>query len=164
MNRHDFSIALRIRHPSVDPAEVTRRLGIAPVHAWRAGEPREIDAGEVGSSKHRESYWLGLMPSRQPGPMLGVTGLKTALLAAEAFKSAATHPAQVALYFTLLKMKRAASFWRDFAEQGGTVECLMQVHETERFHLDLSPALLIALVELKIALSIEVDDELRAAA
>ena len=165
MNPDDFSIALRIRHPSVDPAEITRRLDRTPLHAWRAGEPREIEADDVGSPTHRETYWLGVLPSRPQAPMLGiVSGPQTALLAAEAFKSTATHPAQVALYFTLLKMKRAASFWREFAEQGGTVECLLQVHKAERFQLDLSQALLLALVELKITLSIEVDGPLRAAA
>jgi len=164
MSPHDFSIALRVRHPSVDPAELTRRLGIVPQHAWRAGEPRRIDAGEVGSPMHRETYWLGLLPGRPVGPTFGAAHGPRAALIAEVAKIAATHPLQIALYFTLLKMKRAARFWREFVEQGGTVECLLQVHETDRFQLDLSPALLLALVELKITLSIDVDGALRAVA
>ena len=160
MYPHEFSIALRIRHPSIDPAEITQRLGIDPQHAWRAGEPREIDAGDVGSSLHRETYWVGLLPHR---PMLGpVLGTHTVRVA-ELVREATSHP-QVALYFTLLKMKRTTGFWREFAEQGGTIECLLQVHKTERFQLDLSQALLLALVELKITLSIEIDGGLRAAA
>lgn len=159
MHPHEFSIALRIRHPSVDPAEITKRLGIEPQHAWRAGEPREIDAGDVGSAVHRETYWVGLLPHRPTlGPVLG-----THAGVPEFVRGAISHP-QVALYFTLLKMKRATGFWRTFAEQGGTVECLLQVHKAERFQLDLSQALLLALVELKITLSIEVDGGLRAAA
>jgi hypothetical protein len=160
MSPHDFSIALRIRHPSIDPAEITQRLGIEPQHAWRAGEPREIDAGEVGSSVHRETYWVGLLPARPTlGPVLGPQAVRVE----ELLGGATSHP-QVALYFTLLRMKRTTDFWRTFAEQGGTVECLLQVHKPERFQLDLSQALLLALVELKIALSIEVDGGLRAAA
>jgi len=162
MSPHDFSIALRVRHPSMDPDEITRQLGIAPQHAWRAGEPRAIEDGEVGSAFHRETYWVGLLPSRPWNPMLPIVPAGMSRIVAAA-KNAATHP-QVALYFTLLKMKRAAGFWREFADQGGTVECLLQVHQAERFQLDLSQALLLALVELKITLSIEIDGGLRAAA
>ena len=61
-------------------------------------------------------------------------------------------------------MKRSAGFWREFAEQGGTVECLLQVHKPDRFQLELSQALLLALVDLRITLSIEVEGALRAAA
>jgi hypothetical protein len=159
MDPQDFSIALRIRHPSIDPADVTRRLGVEPQHAWRAGEPRRVKQGEVGSAVHRETYWVGLLPPRLPGPALERLGEH----AQEALRNATTHP-QVALYFTLLKMKRATDFWREFAEQGGTVECLLQVHKADRFQLDLSQALLLALVELRITLSIEVEGALRAAA
>jgi hypothetical protein len=158
MRPHDYSIALRIRHPSIDPAEITRQLDIVPQHAWRAGEPRTIEAGEVGSAFYRETYWVGLLPPRpQDLPLREVLGLSALL------KSSVTHP-PVVLYFMLLKMKRAAAFWREFAGQGGTVECLLQVHHAERFQFDLSQALLIALVELKITLSIEVEGGLRAAA
>ena len=160
MSPHDFSIALRIRHPSIDPGEVTRQLGIVPQHAWRAGEPRTIEAGEVGSAFHRETYWVGLLPPRPMfGPVLGTTTPRLV----EALKGNATHP-QIALNFTLLKMKRAAGFWREFAEQGGTIECLLQVHKADRFQLDLSQELLVPLVELRVTLSIEVDGGLRAAA
>jgi hypothetical protein len=159
MPPQDFSIALRVRHPSIDPSEVTRRLDIEPQHAWRAGEPRSVDDG--GSAVHRETYWVGLLPPpRLSGPALAPwLDLDTA----ERLRAAASAP-QASLYFTLLKMKRSAGFWREFAEQGGTVECLLQVHKSDRFQLDLSQALLLALVDLRITLSIEVEGALRAAA
>ena len=167
MSPHEYSIALRIRHPSIDPNEITRHLGFIPQHEWRAGEPREMGADEIGSSTHLETYWLGLLPTRELAPSLAHGPLATVALikqALTAFKRSAIHPLQFRLYLTLLKMKRDAAFWREFAEQGGTVECLLQVHETDRFQLDLSPTLLLAFVELKIPLSIEVDGGLRAAA
>jgi len=44
MGNYEFTIALRIRHPNIAPAEVTRNLGIEPLHAWRAGDPRRDGA------------------------------------------------------------------------------------------------------------------------
>lgn len=161
MGPQDFSIALRVRHPSIDPAEVTRRLGIEPQHAWRVGEPRRVDDDDAGSAVHRETYWVGLLPPpRLIGPALP-PWIEPAT--AERLRAAANAP-QASLYFTLLKMKRSATFWREFSEQGGTVECQLQVNKTDRFQIDLSQALLLALVDLRITLSIEVDGALRAAA
>jgi hypothetical protein len=161
MGPQDFSIALRVRHPSIDPAEVTSKLGIEPQHAWRAGEPRRMDDDDAGSAVHRDTYWLGLLPPPRFGPALALGHLAERV--EEGLRSAADHP-QISLYFTLLKMKRSTAVWREFAEQGGTVECLLQVHKADRFQLDLSQALLLALVDLRITLSIEVEGALRAAA
>lgn len=165
MSPDDYSIALRVRHPSIDPADVTRLLGMAPQHAWRAGEPRQVEAGEVGSATHRETYWVGLMPQGpQQHPVLGSVLGPPASLVIAALKSHAQHRQVLALYFTLLRMKATPGFWREFADQGGTVECLLQVHNTDSFQLDLSQAVLLALAELRIPLSIGIDDGLRAAA
>ncbi|HET7131745.1 MAG TPA: hypothetical protein VFJ95_05830, partial [Gammaproteobacteria bacterium] len=66
-------------------------------------------------------------------------------------------PATAELYVTLYKMKRTAEFWQEFVSQGGSIDCLVQVVGAERFHLELSPALLTLCAELRITLSIEVD-------
>jgi hypothetical protein len=158
MDSPDFSVTFRIRHPNVDPAELSRQLGIEAQHAWRAGEPRRFEPGEAGTGFYRETYWVGELaaphawaemlpePSRL-GPLAVISG--------------AARP-QSTLYFTLLRMKRAASFWRELVEQGGTIECQLRIHKTEGFQLDISQALLLMLVELKVGLSIEVDTEQRA--
>jgi len=167
MDPQDFSIAFRIRHPHIDPAEVSRQLEIEPQHAWRAGEPRRREPGEMGSAAYRETYWVGLLHGPQPLAgmlpelLLSESRLGPIGLATPAVRTEPVHP-QITLYFTLLKMKRAASFWRTFTDQGGTVECLLQVHTTEGFQLEMSQALMLMLVELKVALSIEVDSAQRA--
>jgi hypothetical protein len=57
-----FHLSLRIRHPWIDPAELTRALHIEPEHAFRAGEPKRLGSGRVAVNS--ESYWLGaLTPS-----------------------------------------------------------------------------------------------------
>lgn len=162
MDPQDFSVTFRIRHPSIDPAELSRQLGIEPQHAWRAGEPRRLESGEVGSGVYRETFWVGLLQA--PLPWSGMLpelqhGRAGPLIAA--VKTGPVLP-QITLYFTLLKMKRAAAFWRALTDQGGTVECRLQVHNTDGFQLEMSQALMLMLVELRVGLSIEIDGAQRA--
>jgi hypothetical protein len=50
-------MSLRIRHPRIDPAEVTRVLGIEPQHTWYAGDFRRDSAGAELGGTHRERYF-----------------------------------------------------------------------------------------------------------
>jgi len=56
-----FALALRIRHPSLDPAALSQELGMEPTHSFRAGQPRASRSDPVAASVHAESYWLGAM-------------------------------------------------------------------------------------------------------
>jgi hypothetical protein len=47
-----FCLSLHIRHPSLDPAHISRELQLAPEDAFGAGEPRSGAAGV-----HGETYW-----------------------------------------------------------------------------------------------------------
>lgn len=54
-----FQLSLRIRHPSLDPEELTREFNIEAAHCFRAGDPRTSRTGIA--SVHPESYWLGTL-------------------------------------------------------------------------------------------------------
>lgn len=54
-----FQLSLRIRHPSLDPEELSRELNIEATHCFRAGDPRASRSGIA--SVHPESYWLGAL-------------------------------------------------------------------------------------------------------
>jgi hypothetical protein len=61
-----FELSLRIRHPSIDPAELSRELGLDAQHSFRAGDRRQL-RGEATSAVHSESYWLGTLdPTSAP--------------------------------------------------------------------------------------------------
>lgn len=60
-NVEPFRLALRVRHPSMNPDELSRALGIEPEHAFRAGAPRRSTPGVVTVSVHAESYWIGVL-------------------------------------------------------------------------------------------------------
>jgi Domain of unknown function (DUF4279) len=52
-----YAVSLRIRHPSIDPAEISAVLRLNPSRCLQAGESR---ATPIGTSLHgdwRESYW-----------------------------------------------------------------------------------------------------------
>ncbi len=56
-----FQLSLRVRHPSMDPAEISRTFNIEPEHSFRAGGPRSSSTGVASASVHSESYWLGVL-------------------------------------------------------------------------------------------------------
>lgn len=53
-----FQLSLRIRHPSMDPADISRELGMESEHSFRAGQPRASKSGVANAAVHTESYWL----------------------------------------------------------------------------------------------------------
>ena len=58
-----FELSLRIRHPCMDPAELSRELRMEANSSFRAGEPRQSRSGHSTASVHGESYWLGTLDS-----------------------------------------------------------------------------------------------------
>ena len=58
--RRPFQLSVRIRHPSMDPAEISRELEVEPEHSFRAGDRRPSRSGLHGSV-YAESYWLGVL-------------------------------------------------------------------------------------------------------
>jgi len=62
-----FQLSLRVRHPSLDPAEISSQLRMKAEHSFRAGDPRLSRSGLAPASVHTESYWLGaLNPAEWP--------------------------------------------------------------------------------------------------
>jgi hypothetical protein len=52
-----FEITLLIRHPNLDPAEITAELGLQPYQSWKAGSPRVTPKGTKLSGLHKDSCW-----------------------------------------------------------------------------------------------------------
>ncbi|HEX5048226.1 MAG TPA: hypothetical protein VFX89_13990 [Gammaproteobacteria bacterium] len=158
----EHSVVLRLRHPNVDPREITHRLGITPQYAWRAGEPRRVDAGDEESADvlqtaaYRESCWVAVLSGASPLSEL-VERIARFAPRAVGTQLQMAPPVSAELYLTLYKMKRTAAFWQEFVAQGGTIDCLVQIVGAERFQLEMTPALLALCAELRLTLRIEVD-------
>ncbi len=52
-----FSIKLLFRHPTMDPADITKVLGVQPSSQWRVGEPVIGIDGKVRRGINRDSRW-----------------------------------------------------------------------------------------------------------
>jgi hypothetical protein len=58
--RRPFQLSVRIRHPSMDPAEISRELNMEAEHSFRAGDRRPSRSG-LPESRYSESYWIGVL-------------------------------------------------------------------------------------------------------
>lgn len=145
MNDFDYSVSIRIRHPSIDPQKLTTMLGFAPQYSWRAGDRKPEGSGESGSATYRETYWLGRVPS----------------VAAEAIPDL---PLENAIMFALLHIQRVDAFWTELIASGGSARIIVEVFGGRDLTLDLSPGTLSMLARFGVAISVDVHTEMQAVA
>jgi hypothetical protein len=60
-NAMPFQLSLHVRHPSVDPQEISRELGLEAIESFRAGEPRESRSGVAATAVHVETFWVAVL-------------------------------------------------------------------------------------------------------
>lgn len=150
---YPFQLSLRIRHPSIDPGEISRRLGIDAEHSFRAGEPR-VSGRTTVAPVHAESYWLGTLD------------LQT-LLPGTAFDLGTRHLPEIsrATTFGLLDttltvltgavLVRHRDFFHQLQAEGGEVRLIVAISGRKVRGFTLTPHLGKALGELRIPLDFE---------
>lgn len=141
MSAYEFSLSLRIRHPTADPASFTRELSLRPQHVWKAGDPRCTPAGEALEGTYRESYW-------------------TAVLTDPAALSSDMHSVESQLVQALVSLRRAQDFLSHLKAEGGAAEVAVEIFGRERFKLELPSDLLASLGRLGLGVSFDVQPEL----
>lgn len=137
MGNYEFTIALRIRHPNIEPTEVTRNLGIEPQHAWRAGEPRRDVAGTEISGSYRESYWMARLMAK---PELAADRVSV----------------ESEVLRTLAQLRRAFGFLVTLKAEGGAADLHINIFAREEFNLEFLPETLSLLGRLGLTVAIEV--------
>jgi hypothetical protein len=137
MSEYEFTISLRLRHPSIDPAMITRTLGMEPQHTWQAGAPRRGPAGEALEGVHRESYWMGRMMEE---PQLALAGVSV----------------ESVLMRTLAHLRRSQSFLEQLHAEGGAAELYVSLFARADFRLELSAQSLALLGRLGLAVALDV--------
>jgi hypothetical protein len=143
MNPDNFTVSLRIRHPAIDPAEITQTLGIEPQHSWKAGESRRAAQGQRLEGSYRESYWIGEFRELDAG-LRGVVATEAVLLQA------------------VVLLRRSQPFLTRLQSEGATVELFVEVVGSTEFTLGLSPQLLSLLSKAGLAVVLNVHAEAQA--
>jgi hypothetical protein len=137
MSEYEFTISLRIRHPTVDPAKITEALGIEPQHTWRAGDPRRDHAGEELDGDYRESYWMGRL---MEAPQLSSDKVSV----------------ETVLKRTLDQLRRSQEFLDKLNTDGAVAELQVSLYARENFRLELPADSLALLNRLRLAVALDV--------
>lgn len=136
MSEYEFTISLRLRHPSIDPSEITQTLGIMPQHSWKAGEPRRDPGGGTLEGVYRESYWMGRL-IQEPAQSPAHVSLESVLLQ------------------TLAHLRRSHGFLERLDADGGIAELHVSLFAPEDFQLELSAQSLALLGRLGLAIALD---------
>jgi hypothetical protein len=147
-----FQLSLRIRHPSLDPEEITRALGVEPAHSFRAGAPRS--SGKPASA-HTQSYWLGALPPIASSAALALPEDRWSEVAQKQL-TAATKNLGWALAFNAGRFcKLHAEILRRIRAEGGEVTLLVTTFGAEASSFTLAPEASQLFGELGIALEFD---------
>jgi hypothetical protein len=152
-----FQLSLRIRHPSLDPADLSREFLIEAEHSFRAGDPRPSRSGLAPASVHAESYWLGALnpaswirlPFAEPRLQLAQQGLGAVV--SRSLGSALSLSARfLSLHAQTLHRIRA---------EGGEISLLVSVPTGEVGSFSLAPEVSRIFGELGVALEFELTSD-----
>ena len=153
-NAETCQLSLRIRHPSMDPAEISRALKMEAAHAFRAGARRAGSGGKA--TTYGESYWLGVLPSLASLAALPLPGWPELARrqAAAASKSLSWALVVSAARFCSLH----GELLRRIRSEGGEVALLVTI-DAEVGGLTLAPEASRVFGELGIAIELEIASE-----
>ncbi|HEX3912325.1 MAG TPA: hypothetical protein VHW71_02355 [Steroidobacteraceae bacterium] len=153
-----FQLSMRIRHPSIDPAEISAELGIASEHSFRAGQPRPSKSGIAPAGVHTESYWLaplnpaswfGNLPFEQLPEAISQNMIDTALA-----RNLAGALGLCAVRFN----KAHAALLNSIRSEGGEISLLVALSPTTMTNFSLPPQVSRIFGELGITLEFEIND------
>lgn len=145
MSEYEFTVSLRIRHPGIDPADITRTLCIEPQHTWKSGDVRRGPAGESLDGTYRESYWM-------------------ARLMEEPQLSSERASVENVLLQTVAQLRRSEDFLVGLSESGGVAELHVSLFARQDFRLDLPPEPLLLLGRMGLGIALDVHPYLPRAA
>jgi hypothetical protein len=137
MGNYEFTVSLRIRHPNIAPAEITRNLGIEPAHTWRAGDARRDAAGGEAGGTYRDSYWMARL-MQKPELAADQVSVESEVLR------------------TLAQLRRAFGFLVMLKTEGGAADLHVSIFAREEFSLEFLPETLSLLGRLGLTVAVEV--------
>jgi hypothetical protein len=128
------TFTLRLYHPSIDPRQITEELGLAPIGAWRAGEPRTTPKGTLLGGFAKMSFWRTNLAGDESG----------------------RDDLAAALHDIAGRLEPHRSFLNRLDEEGGTVTLLVTWFVADNEAIAVEPALLTRYAQLGVALEFDI--------
>jgi hypothetical protein len=154
-----FQLSLRIRHPSMDPADLSREFKIEPEHSFRAGDPRPARSGITPASVHTESYWLGaLNPGKGPPDVL-FPGHPRPHIVAEQLEATATNSFTWALSLSTRFLHLHGQLLRRIRSEGAQITLLVALSPSDVSSFSLMPEVSRAFGEFGVTVEFEFTDD-----
>ena len=148
---YPFQLSLRVRHPSIDPAEISRELQLEPEHSFRAGDLRDSTRSVAVTPTHVESYWLATL---DPSSLLAGTALAPNM--GPEIQAIALGAVDSALHILITSvLRRHAEFFRRIESEGGEVRLIVALSARKTRGFTLTPHLSKALSDLRIPVDFE---------
>ncbi len=145
MEARPFQVSLRVRHPAIDPEEISAALGLEAEHCFRAGDPRTGDKSGRRTSHHTQTYWLAPVTDQswadpiEPASVLSFRSVDTLLLGC------------------LRHLNARHAFLERIQREGGDVSLLIAVARDSSGDFVLPATMMRLLVKLGISLEFKFD-------
>jgi hypothetical protein len=159
----EVHVSLRVRHPTIDPDEISAAVGVQPEHCFKSGDPAQ---GRQGV--HSQTYWLAdIAPGSWP-ELVEPSFLETIAArypgggsAAEDFRKLArgvgSHSIEMLLFYGLQRLNARHGFLERIQSEGGDVSLLLSVGRGSGADFTLPVAMSRLLVKLGITLEFKFD-------
>jgi hypothetical protein len=155
-----FQFSLRIRHPSIDPAEISREFGVEAEHSYRAGERRPVRSAAASPSVYAESYWLGSVgPVDWPQKILFPDHPQLLQMAVDQLRLTTSDSFGWALSLNTCQFLRLhGELLRRIGSEGGQISMLIALSAADVGSFSLRPEVSRTLGELGITVEFEFTD------
>jgi hypothetical protein len=155
-----FELSLRIRHPFMDPAELSRKFGLEPEYSFRVGDPRPPQNELAPVTVHAESYWLAVL---DPSSWLIDVSFAARSTSARAHRNMGVAVARnvgLALSLSAMRLRSAhAVLLSQIRSEGGQASLLIALFPAATSDFSLTPDVSRIFSELGVALEFEFTDD-----
>jgi hypothetical protein len=155
-----FQLSLRIKHPSMDPANISKELGIEPEHSFRAGQSRPSKSGVSPTAVHTESYWLAPLNPASWFGALPFEPMPNVLISQGMIDIAVTRNLAWALGLCAVRFSKAHSeLLHTIRSEGGEISLLVTLSSTSISSFSLQPHVSRVFGELGMTLEFEITND-----
>jgi hypothetical protein len=165
-----IQLSLRIRHPAIDPVEISRSLEIEAEYCFKAGEARRSGVRGRVAGQHSQTYWLAPITSEswadpiEPQFLAAIAAKNVdldAAASAEEWQAAArnlrSRSVEGLLLHFLTRLNARHSFLQGIQAGGGDVALIMVIERESAADFTLPVTLTRLFVQLGISIEIKFD-------